>query len=373
MMAQAPFYLITGNDEGAVKERALSLVEELLPDWGGEMGLETIDCNAESVEQAVQKVNAALSAIQSMPMFSTRKLVWLKNLNLLSDTVLGRSESVQAALSHLLALFKEGLPDFCGLILSVIEPDKRRSAYKELSKLTKPEVLDRIDTGRSGWEQGAIARLRDGLSTAGITADEATLLLFVQRTGADTRAMDSEMAKVDLYLGERRTLTPEDVRLLVPLTKSAIIFELGHAISECSLRHALELLDILFAQKETAIGILLASIVPTVRQLLLARDLIERHHLDFPSHPSAFMKALERLPQKALDHLPRKKDGSLSLYPLAIAATYAKNHSLASLLNALAACVAANVSLVSSQTDPRVTLARLIVQIISPPTSQRVA
>ena len=68
---------------------------------------------------------------------------------------------------------------------------------------------------------------------------------------------------------------------------------------------SLAMIDQLLYQGESAMGILLVAIVPTVRNLLLVRDLQVRHRLSRPSSPFVFGKTLERLPEEATAHLPR--------------------------------------------------------------------
>ena len=76
-------------------------------------------------------------------------------------------------------------------------------------------------------------------------------------TGGDTRQIENELEKIDLYLGSERSVTTEEVRQLVPLSRAGVIFELGNALAACDLDRALALVRGLLDQGETAIGILL--------------------------------------------------------------------------------------------------------------------
>src|SRR5207248_4573280 len=93
-------------------------------------------------------------------------------------------------------------------------------------------------------------------------------------------------------------VTTEQVRALVPISRAAVIFELGNALARRDATLALNLVRDLLDQGETAIGILLATILPTIRNLLLARDLMERHQLPRPHAPFAFISTLNRLPDR---------------------------------------------------------------------------
>src|SRR5207237_2928878 len=112
----------------------------------------------------------------------------------------------------------------------------------------------------------------------------------------------NELEKIDVFLGSEREVTTEHVRELVPLSRAGVIFELGNALAQRDLERALTLIRRLLDQGETAIGILLVAILPTIRNLLLAKDLMERHRLPRPHAPFHFISAINRLPDTATEH-----------------------------------------------------------------------
>ena len=206
--------------------------------------------------------------------------------------------------------------------------------------------------------------------------ENGALELFVLLTGGDTRQIENELEKLDICLGEKRRVDAELVRELVPLSRAGVIFELGNALAERDLERALRLVRRLLDQGESAIGILLVAILPTVRSLLLARDLMERHRLPRPHVPFQFISALNRLPPNATEHLPRKKDGSINAYALGIAAQNAHRFETAQLIAGMQACLEANLKLVTTQLEHELVLTELVVRLLAdsklqPPTSKR--
>src|SRR6202011_2469561 len=252
--------------------------------------------------------------------FGGGKLVWLKNANCLADSLIGRSAAVQGALEELAEVFEAGLGDGVTLLISATETDKRRSFYKTLGKRAELEVIDRLDSSRAGWEEEATEIVRRRAKARKLQFEEEALDLFVLLTGGDTRQIENELEKIDLYLGSERRVTVTQVRELVPLSRAGVIFELGNALAARDLERALTLIRRLLDQGETAIGILLVAVLPTIRHLLLAKDLIDRHRLPRPHAPFGFISMLNKLPETATQHLPRKKDGTISGYALGIAA-----------------------------------------------------
>ena len=357
-------FAVVGSDEGEAKRRARELAVRLTPKEGGDFGVDTIDGAADNAEQAIQRIHQATEAIQTLPFFGSEKLVWLKNVNFLADTVTGRSAGVQAALDEFKEFLERGLPSGVSFLLSAAEVDKRRSFYKSLGKIGKLEQFDKLDTSRPGWEEDLEVIARQLAAERDLEFETEALQVFVRLVGSDTRQLRNELEKIDLYLGVKRTISVENVRDLVSKSTTGVIWELGTGISKRQLVQSLALLDQLLFQGETPIGILYAAIIPTVRNLLVAKDLLLRHKLRPPQVPFHFGSTLNRLPEDAIRHLPRKKDGTINAYALGLAASEAGRFELGELVDALDACLRANVQLVTTQLDPRLILSQLLVKLI---------
>jgi len=358
-------YAVLGSDEGEVKRRAVELMVELTPEQGAEFGVDTIDGMADNAEQAVQRIRQVNEAVQMLPFFGRDKLIWLKNVNFLADTVTGRSPSVQEALEDLKEILSGGLPDGVRFLLSATEVDKRRSFYKSLGKFAIVEQFDRIDPGKSGWEEEVQSVVRRLASELDLTFQPEALEIFVQLAGVDGRQLRNELEKIDLYLGEKRTVTTDVIRALVAKSTSGVIWELGTCISKRRLGESLALLDQLIFQGETPIGILFAAIIPTVRSLVVTKDLLTRHRIRPPQAPFQFHSILSKLPESAIEHLPRRKDGGINAYALGLAACEAHRFQLDELIDGLQACLKANIQLVTTQLEPKLILSQLLVKIIA--------
>lgn len=363
----AAIHAVVGSDESEVKRAAKEIAARLAPRDAGDFGSDVIDGWADNAEQAATRIYQAVEALLTLPFFGGEKFVWLKNANFLGDNVLGRAAPVLEALEKLDATLSEDLTENVKFLLSATEIDKRRSFYKSLGKLTKIEVIDKLDTSRSGWEEEAARLAAEKAKKRGLNFHGDALELFTLLTGGDSRQIDNELEKIDLYLGtQRRNVAAADVRLLVPLSKAGVIFELGNALARRDVRLGLKLVDQLLEQGESAIGILLVAIVPTVRNLLVVKDLMQCHRLNRPQAPFHFISTLNRLPESATRHLPRKKDGTVNGYALGIAACHAHRFQLEELRELLDACLQANVRVVSTQLDSQVILSELVAKFSAP-------
>ena len=363
--ARKQIFAVVGSDESEVKRSAAALAEQLTPPGMGDFGTEIIDGCADNADQAVSRIRSAMEALQTLPFMGGSKLVWLKNANCLGDSVISRSASVQSALEELCELISTDLADGTTFLISATEVDKRRSFYKALGKCAELQVFDRLDSTRSGWEEEATEMVRQRASQRELEFDDEALELFVLLTGGDTRQIDNELEKIGLFLGSKRQVNAGVVRELVPLSRAGVIFDLGNALVRRDLDRALILIRRLLDQGETAIGILLVAILPTVRNLLLAKDLMERHRLSRPHVPFTFISALNRLPQSATQHLPRKKDGTINGYALGIAAQHAHRFETARLVDTMEWCLQANLRLVTTQLDHELVLTEIVVKLLA--------
>ena len=195
----ANIYAVVGSDEAEVKHVAAELAQKLMPDDAGDFGLEVIDGVADNADQAAGRIRSAIEALQTLPFFGSTKVVWLKNANFLGDDAKARSTAVQSALEELSALIDSGVGDGVTLLISATEVDKRRSFYKTLVKRAELQVFDRLDSARAGWEEEATEIVLGRAKKRKLEFDEAALELFVLLTGGDTRQIDNELEKIDVY------------------------------------------------------------------------------------------------------------------------------------------------------------------------------
>jgi DNA polymerase-3 subunit delta len=362
--AAAKIYAVVGSDDLKIKNTAAALAEKLKPADAGDFALETVDGAADNSEQAAARIRSTIEALRTLPFFGGAKLVWLKNANFLGDDQKARSAAVQDALEELTATLETGIGTEITFLISAIEVDKRRSFYKSLAKRAELQIFDKLDSSRGGWEEKATDLVQARAKKRKLQFADDALELFVLLTGGDTREIENELEKIDVYLGQERAVDVDLVRELVPLTREGVIFDLSNALAERDLERALEVVRQLLDQGERAIGILLVAILPTVRNLLLAKNLMERHRIPRPDAPFPFISAVNQLPANAIAHLPRKKDGSVNAFALGIAAQNAHRFTTGQLIGGMQACLAANLQLVTTQLDHELVLTELVVKIL---------
>lgn len=357
-------FAVVGSDDGQVREEALKLHNQLTGGLDDGFTHETIDGIADNAESAHAICSATVQSLLTLPMFGGDKVVWLRNANFFGDNVTGRAKRTESGVESLLATLEKGVPEGVKFLLTAHGIDKRRSFWKFIEKNAVVSSFDRIDTSRDGWEDQVAALIHKRASELELTFTPDALQLFIMLAGEQTRQIDNELEKLDLYLGrERREITEDDVRLLVPLSRAAVVFEIGRALQTGHAARAIQLVDQQLSADESAIGIMRASIIGVVRNLFMARLIIDRFKAPTGNY-NGFAGALNRLPEADRAWLPQKKDGSgVNVFPIFICVANAQNFDLDALLGVMESTLIADRALVTTGLDHRLVLHRLIVEI----------
>lgn len=365
--ASGNFFAVVGSDDGLVREKALQLYNELTGGVDDGFTHETIDGIADNSDSAFEICSSVIQALQTIPMFGGDKVVWLRNANFLGDNVTGRSQRTESGVESLRAALEGGLPDGVKFLLTAQGVDKRRAFWKFIEKAADVQVHDRIDTSRDDWQDQVAALVTRRASELGLDFEPDALAIFVMLAGEQSQQIGNELEKLDLFLGpNRRTITEDDVNLLVPLSRAAVVFEIGKAIQNGNAARAIQLIDQQLAADESAIGIMRASIIGVVRNLFMARLIMDRFKVSGSGNYNSFAGALNRLPEQDRAWLPQKKDGSgVNVYPIFMCAQSADKFELDGLLRVMEATLKADQSLVTTGLDHRLILHRLIVEIAS--------
>lgn len=364
--SDARFHALIGTDEGMLREQSLRLFQELTGGVDDGFTHETIDGVADNSDSAHEICMTVVQALRTVSMFGGNKVVWLRNANFLSDTVTGRSQRTEAGVEQLRATLEAGLPDGVSFLMSAMNVDKRRSFWKFVEKAAAVRTFDRIDTSREGWEDQVAAVVMRRACDFGLDFEPDALRLFVVLAGEQSQQIGNELEKLDLFLGEeRRIVTEQDVLQLVPLSRAAVVFEIGKALQAGNASRAIQLIDQQLEADESPVGIMRASVIGVVRNLYLARLIIDRFKVTGSSY-NAFAGSLNKLPSADRAWLPQKKDGSgVNLYPVFLAAEAAKHFELEDLGRVLEATQRADQALVTTGLDARLILHRLVAEIAS--------
>lgn len=130
----APLYLISGDDDFAVKGRARQLFEQFAKESGG-FDNETIDATSSNSSEALKAIARVREALQTLPFFGGVKVIWFQNCNFLGEERAASSQAVTEALGQFTEEIKAYTWENTRLIITTPKVDKRKSFYKTIDKL----------------------------------------------------------------------------------------------------------------------------------------------------------------------------------------------------------------------------------------------
>lgn len=182
----------------------------------------------------------------------------------------------QGSEGHGLAtILDQGIPEWSFLLFTAVQVDRRTRLFKRLDERGAVLHLE-LERDRYGKisRDGLVDFVTRRLRQSGKRLDPQARDMIAARAGDDLRAVQQELEKLSLFLGERETVCPEDVDLIVADRGEGWIFDLTRSISERDGATALLQLSRLIGQGEHPLKIL-GTVAAEVRRLLSARQLLE--------------------------------------------------------------------------------------------------
>jgi len=189
------FEFIYGDDEYltglAAKERFVALSCGLDPEFGAEI----VEGNCQKVEDVEALAKKVREAVQTMGLFGgSTKAGWLKGVNFVADSVVGRAEGTLDILEDLKPLLENTDPAQTKILISASPIDRRLSFFKYLtSKGESREIATLEGLEPEGLEKIAKAK--------GLTFDPEAAELFLKKVGSSARMVENELEKLAVYMG----------------------------------------------------------------------------------------------------------------------------------------------------------------------------
>ncbi|MBM7855699.1 DNA polymerase-3 subunit delta [Desulfohalotomaculum tongense] len=257
----SPVYLFYG-EEIYLRERAVERFKEFLLPRGADFNMDVLD--GESITPA-----EVVSAASTPPFMAERRLVLVKNPPwFAADSGKGAAanrEKEAAGVKPLLDYLANPLTTTC-LIFQGQTADRRKKIFKAVEKagqainftLLKPAEL-------AGWldEQ---SRLR------GIKIDRRAKELLITGTTSGLTGLISEWQKLITYIGERKSISVDDVNQVVHRSVEYKIFDVLDAIGSRRCGTALAGIRDLLANKEPP-QVILAMVARQFRLMLQVNEL----------------------------------------------------------------------------------------------------
>jgi len=234
------FSFICGADDFLVvragKERFEALVTEANAD---EYSREVISGFAANISEVEACINRFREALQTMPMFGGKRVIWLRDVSFLADSVTGRAEGTLKLVQDLQDLLTTVNPEEVSVLVTASPIDRRRSFPKWCEKNGDFQLVG--GEGDAAGEAMLSVMLSEAKAFGTTLAPGAGELLFA-RTGPNTRLLVEEIRKLALYAGEGKPIEEKHVAELSPNVAEGDFFESAEAFFKGDLKETLEAL-----------------------------------------------------------------------------------------------------------------------------------
>jgi DNA polymerase III subunit delta len=252
-MAAKSFTFICGSDDYLVGRLGKERFSALTAGSTDEFANETINGFAANVGEVETAVNHFRDAVQTVSMFGGQRVVWLKDVNFLADTVTGRAESTLKLVEDLKAILEAVNPEETVVLITAAPIDRRRSFPKWCEKSADFTLVG--GDGDSASEALAGVALAEAKSLGASFAPGAVELM-IAKVGANTRLVVEETRKLATHAlppdwpagpatpdgGEIAIITEAHVAELTPNVAEGDFFEAAEAFFSGDLKWTLSAL-----------------------------------------------------------------------------------------------------------------------------------
>ena len=255
---RVPGYLaiIAGKDEFLVDQDGRACFEKAKKAAGADAEAEVINGQIIRVDDARALEVQFTESVKTLSMFGSKRVIWLRNFNLVADSVQAKSVEVKESLENMLKVVVEADPAV-SIIISATPYDGRR---KDLSSL-KSEATDFIlhaSPSKSPFDkrdvqaEAQVALAIERLKALGVKYDRGVPEVLVGRVGQSTRLVLGECEKLATYVGAGGTIKEADVHLIVPTFGEGEFFEPIEALAARDLKWGMESLDRYFFNEDSS-------------------------------------------------------------------------------------------------------------------------
>ncbi|MDB6168296.1 MAG: polymerase delta subunit [Verrucomicrobia bacterium] len=238
MAAAKNFTFICGSDDFLVGRLGQQRFDALAAEASDEFSREVLNGFAANVGEVETTLSRFRESVQTVPMFGGRRVIWLKDVNFLADTVTGRAESTLQLVEDLQQVLQSVNPDETAVLVTAAPVDRRRSFPKWCEK-NADFTLVGGDEGDGALEAVVLAEAQ--AVGAALSPDAARLLLA--KIGGNTRLLVEEVHKLATYVGIGETIQDTHVAELTPNVAEGDFFEAAEAFFSGDLQWTLAALQ----------------------------------------------------------------------------------------------------------------------------------
>jgi len=216
------FSFICGQDDFLVGRMGRRRYDELVGEGADEFSREVINGFAANVDEVDSAVSRFTEAVQTVPMFGGRRVVWLKDVNFLADSQTGNAESTLERVEDLQGVLESVNPEETAVLITAAPVDRRRRFPKWCEKNADFALAD------GGDADGLAGVVLAEAKAAGVQFGPGAVDLLLAKIGPNSRLLTEEVRKLATY-AEGTTIGEADVAAISPNAAQGEFFETAEA------------------------------------------------------------------------------------------------------------------------------------------------
>lgn len=239
MPADKNFTFICGADDFLVGRLGSARFAALAAEVTDEFSREVLSGFAGNVGEVETAINRFRESVQTVAMFGGRRVLWLKDVNFLADTVTGRAESTLKLVEDLQQILAAVNPADTAVLITAAPVDRRRSFPKWCEKNADFTLVGDGEDDGEALEGVILAEAR----TVGATLSPDAARLLLAKVGANTRLLVEEVRKLATYVNAGETIEDKHVAELTPNVAEGDFFEAAESFFSGDLKWTLAALQ----------------------------------------------------------------------------------------------------------------------------------
>ena len=273
----ARLFLVHGTDDLSATRQADEIAAKLCPPEEQAFGLETIqpEPGNDTSDAVCAVLRNVVEALLTPPFLGGNKTVYLRGapfFDPLSEP--GKFAAVKTEVERLVDLLKKGLPEGVGFVLLTDKINKSTTFYKTFKSLGEVRAFDEPEKDKEA-EEDFIPRVEKLCADKGLSMPRAVFNAFLDRTGFNLRQVESEIEKLSLYLGDRKTVAAADVQLMVAPVRESKFWEFADTFCDGDLADTLQVMRRMFEQGVSPVG-LIVGLQNRLREIVVLADCLKR-------------------------------------------------------------------------------------------------
>ncbi|MCB0407547.1 MAG: DNA polymerase III subunit delta [Bdellovibrionales bacterium] len=240
-------YLLVGEESFLIDESLSVIKKSALQNGPSDFNSDTFYCPEDKAE-------TVRDTVEMLPMMCPQRLVIYKDVQILKEK----------DWDQLMPVIDEPVETTC-FVLVAPKLDKRKKFYKKVSQSGVIVELKRpFDNQIPMWIDYIVGK-------RGLKIESEARALVQQFVGNNLSEIQSEVGKVHVFLGDRTTITSEDILKVISRSKIESVFDLANAIGKNDRAQALTCLANLLEYGQNEVGAL-ALISRHIRILSILRE-----------------------------------------------------------------------------------------------------